>query len=211
MPGLLDAAECEALERRRSATSRERMLREIAALVAALPAPLVLLLEDLHWSDHATLDVVTTPAQRRDPVRLLLIGTYRPVEVSVSGHPLRKLHQDLSDRGRCHDMWLAPLTKRDIAAYLEARWPGLAGVPELHRLEGELHRLAGERTAAERSFRNAVEMARGQGARILRDCWRPSTKDSICPISWKPRRFCRASPGRCSDRECPSPDVRRGV
>jgi predicted ATPase len=92
IPGVIEPAECEALERRLGASTRERMLRDIAALVAALPAPLVLLLEDLHWSDHATLDLVSTLAQRRDPARLLVIGTYRPVEVALGSHPLRTVH-----------------------------------------------------------------------------------------------------------------------
>ena len=131
LPGLLDPAECETLERRLGVTSRERMLREIATLVTALPAPLVLLLEDLHWSDRATLDVVSTLAQRRDLARLMLIGTYRPIEVTVRSHPLRKLHQDLRDHGRCRDVWLAPLTQSGVATYLEARWPDLTSAAAL--------------------------------------------------------------------------------
>ena len=100
LPGLLEPTECEALERRLGATTRERMLREMAAVVAALPAPLVLVLEDLHWSDHATLELLSTLAQRRDPARLLLIGTYRPVDVTVRNHPLRSMHQDLRAHGQ---------------------------------------------------------------------------------------------------------------
>src|SRR5262249_35565793 len=124
-------AECEAIERRLGVASRERMLREIAALVTALPAPLVLFLEDLHWSDHATLDVVSTLAQRRDLARLMLIGTYRPVEVTVRDHPLRKLHQNLRDHGRCRDVWVAPLTETGVRTYLESRWPALTGAAAL--------------------------------------------------------------------------------
>lgn len=131
LPSLLDPAECEALERRLGIASRERMLREIAALVTALPAPLVLLLEDLHWSDHATLDLVSMLAQRRDLARLMLIGTYRPVEVTLRDHPLRKLHQTLREHGRCRDVWLAPLTPSGVATYLDARWPDLTGAGAL--------------------------------------------------------------------------------
>jgi predicted ATPase len=38
-------------------------------------------------------------------------------------------------------------------------------IAELHRLEGELHRLQGDRSAAEKSFRLAIDLARGNGAR----------------------------------------------
>ena len=57
--------------------------------VEALTAerPLVLVLEDLHWSDQATLALVGYLARRRAPARLLLIGTYRPVEVIVTDIP----------------------------------------------------------------------------------------------------------------------------
>ncbi len=91
MPWLLSAAEREALQRELLGATRERMLREMAEAVEVLTAqtPLLLVLEDLHWSDYATLDLVAFLAQRQEPARLLLIGTYRPVEVIVSGRPLK--------------------------------------------------------------------------------------------------------------------------
>ena len=137
LPGLLEPAECEALELRLGTTTRERMLREMAAAVAALPAPLVLVLEDLHWSDHATLDLVSTLAQRRDPARLLLIGTYRPIEVTVRNHPLRTVHQDLRAAARCQDLWLTPLTEAAVLEYLQARWPGVTTPAALARVVHE--------------------------------------------------------------------------
>ena len=45
--------------------------------------PLVLVLEDLHWSDRATLEWLAYVARRPDPARLLILGTYRPVDVMV--------------------------------------------------------------------------------------------------------------------------------
>src|SRR5215467_11254249 len=98
MPGLLSAAALEAVQRRALGATRERMLRELAEALEALTAeqPLVLVLEDLHWSDAATLDLVGFLARRRAPARLLLLGTYRPVEVMVREHPLRALKLDLA-------------------------------------------------------------------------------------------------------------------
>jgi predicted ATPase len=43
--------------------------------------PLVLVLEDLHWSDRSTLDLLAYLARRREPARMLLVGTYRPAEI----------------------------------------------------------------------------------------------------------------------------------
>ena len=66
MPWLLRAAELEALQHRVQGASRERMLREMAVMLEALTAesPLVLMLEDLHCSDYATLDLIAWLARR---------------------------------------------------------------------------------------------------------------------------------------------------
>jgi tetratricopeptide (TPR) repeat protein len=133
-------------------------LREIAALVAALPAPLVLVLEDLHWSDHPTLELLSTLAQRRDPARLLFIGTYRPVDVTVRNHPLRSVHQALRAHAQCQDLWLTPLMETAVAEYLLARWPRLAGA-------GTLARLLQERSDGNPLFLvNIVDYLAGAGA-----------------------------------------------
>ena len=67
MPWLLSAAELEDIQRQVQGASRERMLREMAAMLEALTAetPMVLVLEDSHWSDYATLDLIAWLAQRR--------------------------------------------------------------------------------------------------------------------------------------------------
>lgn len=137
LPGLLDAAEVEALEHRLGATTRERMLREIASFVEALPAPLVLVLEDLHWSDSATLDLISMLAQSRAPARLLLLATYRPVDVVIREHRTRSMHQGLRARGRCRDLWLEPLDESAVAAYLQTLWPRLSQIARLARLVHE--------------------------------------------------------------------------
>src|SRR5581483_1069558 len=84
------------------ASSRDRMVRELNEAVEALTAetPLLLVLEDLHWSDHATVDLICSLAQRRHPARLLVLGTYRPVELIVRQHPLRAVQQELQIHGQ---------------------------------------------------------------------------------------------------------------
>src|SRR5262245_31566087 len=63
--------------------TKERMLREMTEAIEALGArtPVVLVLEDLHWSDCSTLDLLGMLARRREPTRLLVLGSYRPVDV----------------------------------------------------------------------------------------------------------------------------------
>ena len=101
LPGLLSETELERLQRQWQGTTRSRMLRELAEALEVLAAdrPLVLVLEDLHWSDHATVEALAYVAQRREPVRLLVLGTYRPVETGIQAHPLRRTVQELCGRG----------------------------------------------------------------------------------------------------------------
>src|SRR5262245_15734426 len=85
--------------------------------------PVVLVLEDLHWSDYATLDLIAFLVQRRAPAWLLLLGTYRPVEVIVRGHPLKAATQDLVLHRQCVELRLEDLGPPAVTAYLETRFP----------------------------------------------------------------------------------------
>jgi DNA-binding winged helix-turn-helix (wHTH) protein len=89
-----------------AAPTRERMLREMAQAIERLAehAPLVLVLEDLHWSDYSTLDLVSYLARRKDPARLMVIGTYRPVDVILAGHPLSGVKRELQAHHLCHEL-----------------------------------------------------------------------------------------------------------
>jgi hypothetical protein len=125
MPWLLTTAHREQLRDELQGVTRERMLREFAEVVDTLTVetPLVLILEDLHWSDYATLDLLALLARRRTPARLLVIGTYRPVEAIVHHHPLRTVVQDLRRHGHATELPLALLSAEAVAAYLAARFP----------------------------------------------------------------------------------------
>src|SRR5215467_13473286 len=123
MPGLLSATALEAVQRRTLGATRERMLRNLAEMVEALTVErlLVLVLEDLHWSDTATLDLVAYLARRREPARFLLLGTYRPGDVIVQEHPLRALTLDLQLHGQCAELLLERLTTAHVTEYLAGR------------------------------------------------------------------------------------------
>ena len=126
MPWLFSTDEREVLQRDLISATQPRMLREMAEAVETLTAetPMILLLEDLHWSDYATLDLVAMLAQRREPAQLLLLGTYRPVEVIVREHPLKAIKQELQMRGHCEELPLELLSETAVTAYLAARCPG---------------------------------------------------------------------------------------
>jgi predicted ATPase/DNA-binding winged helix-turn-helix (wHTH) protein len=125
MPGLTTDTEREALHERVLGVTRERMLRELTEAIEALTAetPLVLVLEDLHWSDYSTLDLVSYLARRRHAARLLLIGTYRPVEVIVTEHPLKGVKQELQMHKLCHELPLEYLTQEAVDEFLRLKFP----------------------------------------------------------------------------------------
>src|SRR5262245_24304062 len=139
MPALLAADALEAVQRRVLGATRERMLRELAEALEALTVEqsLVLVLEDLHWSDVATLDLVGYLARRRTPARLLVVGTYRPVEVIVRGHPLHALKLDLMLHQQCGELPLQLLSVTEVAQYLVERFGAQACPTEFAQV---LHR-----------------------------------------------------------------------
>ena len=136
MPGLVRAADLETLKRRIVGATRDRMLRELAEALELLTAqqPLVLVLEDLHWSDPSTLDLIAVLARRREPARLLLIGTYRPPEVRRRAHPLPSVTQELQLHGHSVELPLTLLSEDAVAAYLARHLPGLQLVDRLTHL-----------------------------------------------------------------------------
>jgi predicted ATPase/DNA-binding winged helix-turn-helix (wHTH) protein len=128
MPWLVTGAELEALQHRIMGATQERMLREMAEaiVVMATARPLILVLEDLHWSDYATLELLAWLARRQEPARLLVLGTYRPTDVPVQGHPLQAVVQELTMHRRSDELALTLLTEDAVGEYLTARFPGTA-------------------------------------------------------------------------------------
>lgn len=125
LPWLLDASEREALQRELQGVAQERMLREMADALEALASqvPLVITLEDLHWSDYSTLDLLSLLTRRPGPARLLVLATYRPVDAIVSNHPVNLLKQDLTLRGLSKEIALESFTATEVAAFLARRFP----------------------------------------------------------------------------------------
>ena len=96
----------------------------MATLLEVLTAetPLVLVLEDLHWSDPSTLDLLALIARRREPARLLVVGTYRPSEMLANGHPLRTVIQELLSHQQCQELILEGLSEVAVEEDLAQRF-----------------------------------------------------------------------------------------
>ncbi len=117
MPSLADNNEQQSLQQQILGATPERMLREMAEALELLSPdrPLVLSLEDLHWSDYSTLDLISFLARRLEPARLLLLGTYRPVDAVLTQHPIKSIKQELEIHLRCYELPLEFLTETPYA------------------------------------------------------------------------------------------------
>jgi len=142
MLGVLSEAELEHLQRHVQGASAARMLRELAEALDVLTAdvPLLLVLEDLQWSDHATVEALAYLAQRQGPARLLVLGTYRPVEMALRPPAVRGILQELSGRGQAVVVRLELLAAEAVTAYVTERLEGPVAAPLaallLERTEG---------------------------------------------------------------------------
>jgi DNA-binding winged helix-turn-helix (wHTH) protein len=123
-PALIKPAQHDALKREILGGTRERMLRELCEALELLAGKnyLCLVMEDLHWSDPSTLDLISAIARRRRPAKLLVLGTYRPVDVVLAKGPLKDIKQDLLVHGLCSEIALEGLDFTQIAQYLSAEF-----------------------------------------------------------------------------------------
>jgi DNA-binding CsgD family transcriptional regulator/tetratricopeptide (TPR) repeat protein len=118
----------EALE----AGERDRVLDEFLRLLRAEPpTPQVVVIDDLHWADDATLELLRVVGRRLRRLAVLLVGTYRDHDVG-SDHPLRIALGDLPS-GSVTELRLSPLSVDAVAALAEGS--GLDAVA-LHRRTG---------------------------------------------------------------------------
>ena len=132
MPSLWSRAERNALEGRGQVT-RERMMREFTLALEAVASdvPLILKLEDIHWSDTSTLYWLGHVARRADPARLMILATFRPADAAAKKVGLHALVTELVLHGCCHEMCLDPLRLEAVESYLKIRLGAEKGTSQL--------------------------------------------------------------------------------
>jgi DNA-binding CsgD family transcriptional regulator len=94
--------------------------------------PCIVILEDLHWADDATLDVVRLLARKVESAPVLAIGTYRDDQIDRT-HPLRLLIGDIATSPAIARIALGPLSAAAVAGLASPY--GLDGA-ELYRKTG---------------------------------------------------------------------------
>lgn len=141
LPWLTSAAEHETLRRRCAGVHPQRMLREAAELLQRYCAcrPLLVVLEDLHWCDGASLELLEYLMRRGDAAHLLLLGSLRP------GHGqgrVEGLRAELKLLGLSEEITLRPLDRDELGEFLRRRRPEIpltdALLTRFHRRSGGL-------------------------------------------------------------------------
>ncbi len=147
------------------AVSQERMKRELGALLqeASRLRPFVLFLDDLHWADVSTIDMLNYLAGRFDQMRLLVLATYRPADMTLTQHPFLAVRDELRSHGALEEISLGFLEKRDVERYLAVMFPQ-------HRFPPSLAELIHAKTEGSPLFMaDVVRYLRDSGSLVERD------------------------------------------
>jgi len=96
--------------------SRFRMFQQVRELLSG--SPMLLLLEDVHWADEATLEVLRFVGRRLGGTRLMIVATFRSEEVGRD-HPLTVVLGDLATMAGVVRMQLPALTATGVRQLLE--------------------------------------------------------------------------------------------
>jgi len=128
LPWLGTAEERVTLRRELAGVGPDRMLREMGELLDRYTdqRPLLLVTEDLHWSDRATIQLIDHVARRRGRAGLMWLATFRVAEVVATDHPLNALRRELRLHRLCEEILLDPFSEAEVAAYIAPLSPSLA-------------------------------------------------------------------------------------
>ena len=141
---LPDSGDGRPADQDRSGLARQQMFGAVLGLLTELAAaaPVLLVLEDLHWADASTRDLVTFLSRMLHRERVALIGTYRTDDLHRR-HPLRPVVAELQRLPSVISVDLAPLDPSALAEHLTAAAPGRLGATELNdimaRAEGNAY------------------------------------------------------------------------
>lgn len=122
-----------------TSSSQVRLSPALTSLLEALSrrSPLLVVLEDLHWADTSTRDLLPIVARALQHARATVVITYRAEELP-DGDPSRRLFAEITRAAGSVRIELGPLSRRDQALQLSA----LGGVPPSHDLVDAIYRRA---------------------------------------------------------------------
>jgi DNA-binding winged helix-turn-helix (wHTH) protein len=129
LPWLSSAGQRDALRGELPRLGLDGMLREMGEVLDRYTEgrPLLLVTEDLHWSDHWTIQLIDYIARRRGSARLMWLASFRPAEVIALNHPLNRVRHELRLHGMCEEVMLDPFSEAEVGEYVAQHRPSLAG------------------------------------------------------------------------------------
>lgn len=124
LPGLIPDDEMQALRATLAVSSGKRMIRELlhTGEVMSATRPMILIIEDVHWADSATMAFLAAFAARREPLRSLIVATLRVDDALARKHPVAALMRDLETKRRAVTVQLAGLDAAEVSEFIAARF-----------------------------------------------------------------------------------------
>jgi predicted ATPase len=106
-------------------SSQERLKRELVAFVREVSRrkPLVLFLDDVHWADTSTVDLLAYLGARCEGLHLLAVVTYRPTELLIGRHPFLAVQLELQRHAVGREISLGFLGREEVENYLSLAYP----------------------------------------------------------------------------------------
>lgn len=107
------------------APNPEMLLREYAGALKKVAAkqPTLIFVDDLHWSDPASIKLLSHLAREVREMRVMIVGAYRPSDIAVEDHPLRSLIAELVRYDRDTQLFLQPLTPAGVTDLVKRIYP----------------------------------------------------------------------------------------
>ena len=197
-----------------TAGSQLRVFEETLALLTdrAAAAPVLLVLEDLHWADTSTLDLVVFLAHNLDDRPVLLLATYRADELA-SAERMRRLADGVRRSGSALVLELGPLEHDELTALLAARADAPLPAALTRRDRRPLRGQPLLRRGAPRRRRRRARRAPARPARPAAAARRPARRVRRRACCAWPRPPDATSATRCSarSRRCRERDVRESL
>jgi len=171
--------------------SKRRQLDAIADRIAALAArkALLLVVEDLHWADAATLDLLAHLGPRLSRMRILVVASFRPDELH-SEHPARAAVTAFARAAKAGRIDLAPLAGVELRSFIDEALGEIELPVEIRRAVA----IAGEGNPffTEELLKGAVErrarQAESRPRRELPDSVRAALLERLRPFDDEARR-----------------------
>jgi len=118
------------------ASSPERLMRELTIFLedTSRQQPLVIFIDDLHWADVSTIDVLAHLAPRLDRMRVLVVVTYRQHEMLQTQHPFARLRGELIARRHLSEVQVSLLGLDDVREYVRMAFGDAPGTADLATL-----------------------------------------------------------------------------